>query len=115
MVSLLHKSSHHCPKANEKGKNCRPDQPAGALRSFCTAHNVLCLPHQQTHLKGRPCPDCERSRVAEKKRKAEEVAAKAQAETAARKEAKAIKDSQKAKAKAAAKAAGVSWVGRAFG
>ncbi|MCJ1380043.1 hypothetical protein MMC17_003146 [Xylographa soralifera] len=118
MVSLHHNTSHHCARANDKGKNCRPGQPAGAQRSFCVAHNVLCLPHHQTHLKGRPCPGCEKSRIAEKKIKDEAAAVKAEAEVAARKEAKAIKEGKKAKAKAAkeaAKAAGLNWVGRVLG
>lgn len=53
-------NGHHCPKAHGRDGNCRPWQGGGSKPQYCVAHQKVCPLHHEKHLKGEPCPECEK-------------------------------------------------------
>ncbi|THX40003.1 hypothetical protein D6C81_00929 [Aureobasidium pullulans] len=53
-------NGHHCPKAHGRDGNCRPWQGGGSKPQHCVAHQIVCPLHHEKHLKGEPCPECEK-------------------------------------------------------
>ncbi|THY33793.1 hypothetical protein D6D00_00626 [Aureobasidium pullulans] len=53
-------NGHHCPKAHGRDGNCRPWQGGGSKPQHCVAHQKVCTLHHEKHLKGEPCPECEK-------------------------------------------------------